>query len=87
MGVLVLLAVGAVLGWLASILARADDQAGILINVGLGLIAALVIGDLANSGSILLGLTPMALVAAFCGAIALLTGFNLLRDSMNGRAG
>jgi uncharacterized membrane protein YeaQ/YmgE (transglycosylase-associated protein family) len=81
MGLIVLLAVGGVLGWLASILVCADDRQCVLANVAVGVFSTLVIGWLANDGSLLVGLTASALLFSFVGTIGLLAGFNILRQA------
>ena len=40
MGIIILLVVGGVLGWLASIVMRTDGQQGIILNVVVGIIGA-----------------------------------------------
>lgn len=87
MGLLVLIAIGAILGWLASILFRADEVRDIVLNIAVGLAAALCIGIPANVSSVLLGLTAKALLLASCGSIVLLAGFNLYRKSRGGGEG
>lgn len=82
MGIIVLLAVGCVLGWLASILVCADSRQGVLGNVAVGIVGAQVIGWLANSSSLLVNLTASALLIAFIGTILLLAGYNLLRRAV-----
>ena len=44
MGILVWLIVGGVVGWLASIIMRTDAQQGILLNVIVGIVGALLAG-------------------------------------------
>ena len=44
MGILVWLIVGGVVGWLASIVMRTDAQQGILLNVVVGIVGALLAG-------------------------------------------
>ena len=82
MGFLVLIAVGGILGWLASILGRSDDGRGIAANVGLGIVGALVAGAFASSDSLLIGLSATALLLALLGASVLLGGFNVARRSL-----
>jgi uncharacterized membrane protein YeaQ/YmgE (transglycosylase-associated protein family) len=77
MGFLVLIAVGGILGWLASILSRGDDGRSIALNIGLGAIGALVAGAIASSDSLLIGLSAEALLLALAGATVVLLGFNL----------
>lgn len=79
MGFIVLIAVGAILGWIASILFRGDDGRSIALNIALGTLGAFVAGGLASQDSLLIGLSATALLAAMIGALALLAGFNMVR--------
>jgi uncharacterized membrane protein YeaQ/YmgE (transglycosylase-associated protein family) len=79
MGFLVLIAVGGILGWVASILARSDDRRGIAINVVLGVFVALVAGGLASSESLLVGLSGQTLLLALAATAVILGGYNLAR--------
>ena len=83
MGFVVLIAVGGILGWLASILSRSDDGRGIALNVGLGVIGALVAGALASNSSLLIGLSAPALLTALAAAAVLLGGFNVARRTFS----
>lgn len=42
MGLIILLVVGGLIGWLASIVMRTDGQQGILLNVVVGIVGALL---------------------------------------------
>ena len=79
MGLLVLIAVGCILGWVASILARSDDRRGIAINVVLGLLAALVAGGIASSESLLIGLSGRTLLLALLATALVLSVYNIAR--------
>ena len=79
MGFVILVVVGGILGWLASIITRSEDRRGIMVNVGIGIAGTLIAGILANKGSILLGITAFALLAAFAGAVVALVVVNLAR--------
>ena len=46
MGIIILIVVGGILGWLASIVMRTDGQQGILLNVVVGIVGALLGGFL-----------------------------------------
>jgi uncharacterized membrane protein YeaQ/YmgE (transglycosylase-associated protein family) len=82
MALLVLIVTGALLGWLASILARTESAGEILRQIGIGLIASLVAGLFVNSGAVLGGLSLLALAAGAGTAIVLLVGYHaLLRRS------
>ncbi len=78
MGFVVLIAVGGILGWLASILSRSDDGRGIAANVALGVVGALIAGAFASDESLLVGLSAQALLLSIAGAAALLAAFNTL---------
>ena len=84
MGLIVLLIVGGVLGWLASLLMRTDGQQGILLNIVVGIVGALVAGFLLNpmvgGGNIMNGdLSISSLLVSFLGAVVLLAIVNLFR--------
>ncbi|ANY18859.1 hypothetical protein A6F68_00324 [Tsuneonella dongtanensis] len=72
MGLIVLLAVGAVLGWLASIVTRSDDARAIVLHVIVGIAGALLFGSLVSSESLLVGISATTLLAAAVGASVLL---------------
>ena len=82
MGLIVLLAVGGVLGWLASILICADNRQWVFANLAAGVLSALIIGWLTNDGSLLVGLTASSLLFSFVGTIGLLASFNILRQAL-----
>ena len=79
MGLIILIVVGAILGWLASIVMRTDDRQGILLNVAVGISGALVAGAVTNHGSILSGISATALLLSFAGTLVLLALVNLFR--------
>jgi len=87
MGFLVLIAVGGIMGWLASILGRSDDGRGIALNVGLGIIGALIAGALASADSLLIGLSATALLLALVGASVALGLLYIARRSNTDRDG
>lgn len=82
MGFVVLIAVGVVLGWTASILTRTDGRGGILVSIAAGLFGALVGGALASNESLLIGLSAFALMAAIGGSIAALAALYFVRIKM-----
>lgn len=82
MGFLVIIAVGGVLGWLASILSRTDHGPGIALNVAIGAAGALFAGMLASSESLLVGLSANALLFAMAGAVVFLGAFNFARGKL-----
>ena len=84
MTLILILIVGGVIGWLASILMRTDGQQGVLLNIVVGIVGALIAGVLVTP---LIGGAPitsgafdvMSLVASFLGAVILLAIINLFR--------
>ncbi len=78
MALLLLIVIGLSAGWLASIIARTEAPRDILRQMGIGLIVSLIAGLLVNSGTILGGLTPLALGIAIAATAAALVGYNAL---------
>jgi uncharacterized membrane protein YeaQ/YmgE (transglycosylase-associated protein family) len=83
MGILVWLIVGGVVGWLASIVMRTDAQQGILLNVVVGIVGALLAGfivsPLLGVGTINEGISVATFLVSLVGAIILLAIVNLFR--------
>ena len=83
MGILVWLIVGGVVGWLASIVMRTDAQQGILLNVIVGIVGALlagfVVSPLLGIGTINQGISVATFLVSLVGAIILLAIVNLFR--------
>lgn len=81
---IVLLIVGGVLGWLASIVMRTDAQQGIFLNIVVGIVGALLAGliitPMIGGSSITQGsFSVTSLLISFLGAVVLLAIVNLLR--------
>lgn len=84
MNIIIILVVGGVLGWLASIVMRTDAQQGIILNVVVGIVGALLAGFIITP---LLGGAPItsgaldlrSILASFLGAVVLLGIVNLIR--------
>jgi uncharacterized membrane protein YeaQ/YmgE (transglycosylase-associated protein family) len=81
---IIIIIVGGILGWLASIVMRTDAQQGILLNIVVGIVGAilggLLLGPLIGGGSITSGsLDVKSLLVSFLGAVILLAIVNLLR--------
>lgn len=84
MNILLILVVGGILGWLASLIMHTDAQQGIILNVVVGIVGALIAGVLITP---LMGGAPItsgafdvrSLVASLIGAIILLAVLNLVR--------
>lgn len=84
MGLIILIIVGGILGWLASMVMRTNGQQGIFLNVVVGIVGALLAGFLLNpligGGNIMSGdLSISSLLVSLLGAIVLLAIVNLFR--------
>lgn len=84
MGLIILIIIGGILGWLASIVMRTDAQQGVLLNIVVGIVGALVAGFLLNpligGGNIMNGdFSGSSLLVSFLGAVVLLAIVNLVR--------
>ena len=84
MGLIILLVVGGVIGWLASIVMRTDAQQGLFLNVVVGIVGSLLAGFLVSP---MLGTPPITsgvislstMLISFLGAVVLLGIVNLAR--------
>lgn len=84
MGLIILIIVGGLIGWLASLVMRTDAQQGILLNIVVGIVGALLAGFLLNpligGGNIMAGdFSASSLIVSFLGAVVLLAIVNLFR--------
>ena len=84
MNLIVWLFVGGIIGWLASLVMRTDARQGIVLNVVVGIVGALLGGwllsPLLGAGTInQQDLSLLGLLVSFGGAIILLLVVNLLR--------
>ena len=79
MGLIILVAVGAILGWLATIIMRIDGHREILLNVAVGVGGGLLSGVVIKSDSIIVGISAGALLVGVAGSIAGLTLLNVIR--------
>lgn len=84
MGLVILLVVGGIIGWVASLIMRTDGQQGIILNVIVGIVGALLAGFLVTP---LIGGAPItsgvisvqSILVSLVGAIVLLAIINLFR--------
>ena len=84
MTIILILVVGGIIGWLASMLMRTDAQQGIFLNIVVGIVGALIAGFLVTP---LIGGAPitsgsfdiLSLFSSFIGAVILLAIVNLFR--------
>jgi uncharacterized membrane protein YeaQ/YmgE (transglycosylase-associated protein family) len=81
MGIIIWLIVGGIVGWLASLIMKRDGSQGIILNVVVGIVGALIggwlIGPMLGAGSINDGFSIMSFVVSLIGAIILLAIVNL----------
>lgn len=84
MGIIILLVVGGIIGWLASLIMRTDGQQGIFLNVVVGIIGAILAGFIVTP---LIGGAPItsgeisiqSILVSLLGAVILLAIINLVR--------
>ena len=84
MNIIIWLVVGGLIGWVASMLMRTDGQQGIVLNVVVGIVGAMLggwfISPLVGAGTINDGAFSVgALAVSLLGAVILLAIVNLLR--------
>ena len=83
MGLIMWLIVGGIVGWLASIIMKRDGQQGILMNVIVGIVGALLggflISPLVGVGDINDGISIGSILVSLIGAIILLAIVNLFK--------
>jgi uncharacterized membrane protein YeaQ/YmgE (transglycosylase-associated protein family) len=84
MNIIVWLLVGGVLGWLASLVMKTDGQQGIILNVVVGIVGALIAGfviaPMFGTGTINTSdFSAAGLTVSFVGAVVLLALVNLVR--------
>ena len=77
MNFLIMLIVGGIAGWLASMVMRTDGQQGIILNVIVGIIGGFLGGILLPMVGLSFGGTVGFLITAFIGAVVLLLIVNL----------
>jgi uncharacterized membrane protein YeaQ/YmgE (transglycosylase-associated protein family) len=76
-GLIIWLVIGGIIGWLASLIMKTDGQQGIVLNVVVGIIGALIGGWLI--APLIGGTGIMGYISALIGAIILLAIVNLFR--------
>lgn len=87
MGLIIFLAIGAILGWLAAIVLRIEQGRAIMANVGVGSLGAVIGGVIGNRGSILAGVSAISIPIAIAGALVLIGVLALFRTRLNGHRG
>lgn len=83
MGIVIWLIVGGIVGWLASLIMRTDGQQGLLLNIIVGIVGALLAGwlisPLVGVGTINEGVSIGSIIVSLIGAVILLAIVNLFR--------
>jgi uncharacterized membrane protein YeaQ/YmgE (transglycosylase-associated protein family) len=74
MALILLIVIGAVIGWLGSIVMRTEESRGILHDIGIGIGGSLAIGLLASNFTILGGLRTTSVLASVAGAAIAVAG-------------
>jgi len=81
MNLIIWLVVGGIVGWLASIIMKRDAQQGILMNIVVGIVGALLAGwlisPLVGVGTVNSGLSVGSFLVSLLGAVVLLAIVNL----------
>jgi uncharacterized membrane protein YeaQ/YmgE (transglycosylase-associated protein family) len=80
MALLVLIVLGATLGWLASILARTEAPGDILRQIALGMVVSLVAGEIASNWAIIGSLSLTSLGIALGSASIALVIYHARRN-------
>ncbi|WP_297186981.1 GlsB/YeaQ/YmgE family stress response membrane protein [uncultured Porticoccus sp.] len=90
MGIIIWLVMGGLVGWIASMIMGTDARQGIILNVVVGIVGALIggwlIGPLLGAGSINEGITVMSFIVSLIGAVILLAVLKLIQRSTAGSA-
>lgn len=76
MGIIIWLIIGGIVGWLASIIMKRDGQQGIVLNIIVGIVGALIAGFLFGGG-INEAITVRTFIFSLIGAVILLAIINL----------
>lgn len=84
MGIIILIIVGGIIGWLASLFMRTAAQQGIILNIVVGIVGAILAGlflnPLLGGGNIMAGdFSVSSLLVSFLGAVVLLAIVNFFR--------
>ena len=81
MGIIVWLIMGGLVGWIASMIMGTNGQQGIILNIVVGIVGAVIggwlIGPMLGTGSINDGITVMTFVVSLIGAVILLAILSL----------
>lgn len=83
MGIIIWLVMGGIVGWIASMIMGTDARQGIILNIVVGIVGAMIggwlIGPMVGAGSINEGITIMSFVVSLIGAVILLAILGLFQ--------
>ena len=81
MNLIIVLIVGGLIGWVASKIMRTDAQQGIILNIVVGVVGALIAGFVVGGGASFLNapLNLMTILWSLLGSVVLLAIINLIR--------
>ena len=84
MNLIILLVVGGLIGWIASMIMRTDAQQGIFLNIVVGIVGALLAGFIVTpliGGTSIMdgGVNIQSILISLVGAVILLAIINLFR--------
>lgn len=83
MGIIIWLVIGGLVGWVASMIMGSDARQGVILNVVVGIVGAMIggwlIGPLLGVGSINDGISIMSIIVSLVGAVLLLAVLSLFQ--------
>jgi uncharacterized membrane protein YeaQ/YmgE (transglycosylase-associated protein family) len=83
MGIIIWLVMGGLVGWGASMIMGTNAQQGVILNVVVGIVGAVIggwlIGPLIGAGSINDGISVMSFIVSLIGAVVLLAIVSVFR--------
>lgn len=82
MGIILWIIFGGLVGWIASLIMKTDPQQGIVLNIIVGIVGAVIGGWLMNSlgGSSVTGFNLYSFMVAILGAVVLIFVVKALRS-------
>ncbi len=79
---ILLIVIGGVIGWLASIVMKTDAQQGLILNIVVGIVGSWIgntlLGNFFPGSGSITSFSPWPLLAAFVGSLILLAILNLI---------
>ena len=83
MGIILWIVFGAIVGWVASLIMNTDSQQGVILNVVIGIVGAVLGGWIMSSvgESAVTGFNLYSFAVALFGAVVLIMGVKAVRGS------